>query len=32
MTGGGKPGLLVVTLIHQALRVDADRLMAAGSA
>jgi iron-sulfur cluster repair protein YtfE (RIC family) len=32
MTGEGKPDLLFVTLIHQALRVDADRLLAAASA
>jgi hemerythrin-like domain-containing protein len=32
MTGKGKPDLLFVTLIHQALRVDADRLLAAVSA
>jgi hemerythrin-like domain-containing protein len=32
MTGEEKPDLLFVTLIHQALRVDADRLVAAASA
>ena len=31
MTGDQKPDLLFVTLIHQALRVDADRLVAAAS-
>jgi hemerythrin-like domain-containing protein len=32
MTGQRKPDLLFITLIHQALRVDADRLVAAVSA
>jgi hemerythrin-like domain-containing protein len=32
MTAQGKPDLLFVTLIHQALRVDADRMVASASA